>query len=302
MLKPPVIQWILFLAQRTVLFGIGAFSALLAKKAGDLKNSSIYLNQLMAFATISNTIMAAVMQTKTAKSVKSQAIKFFFDATVAMDETASGQGSLLSASSQCLLSYVGYEKTLWGCHLLDIVVAAVLMGLLSLVKDFRAALIAGINCFLPTIAADFGKYLVCYRVEQNELLCPFLPGNYVLIGAMQVLFGFILLMVVAAVLMGLLSLVKDFRAALIAGINCFLPTIAADFGKYLVYDHDIPGDQRAHPGALPKVRQQRRRQCSRLLLWRKEQIPFLHYLLKTVLSENSTGQEAEAVEHILSGK
>jgi len=189
-----VIQWILFLAQRTILFGIGAFSALLAKKAGDLKNSSIYLNQLMAFATISNTIMAAVLQTKTAKSVKSQAINFFFDATIAMDETASGQGSLLSASSQCLLSYIGYEKTIWGCHLLDIVVAAVFMGSLSLVKDFRAALIAGINCFLPTIAAGFGKYLVCYRVERNELVCPFLPGNYALVGAMQVLVGFILLM------------------------------------------------------------------------------------------------------------
>ena len=32
--------------------------------------------------------------------------------------TGSGAGA---ASSQCLLSYLGLEKTLWGAHLLDVV-------------------------------------------------------------------------------------------------------------------------------------------------------------------------------------
>ncbi|CAE7361112.1 unnamed protein product, partial [Symbiodinium sp. KB8] len=171
-------------------------------QAGDLKQSSIYLNQLMAFATISNTILAAVLQTKTAKDIKNEAANFFFIAAAHTAEAASGQGSFRSASSQCLLSYVGYEKTLWGTHLLDVVVAAGLISLLSLVKDFRAALIAGMNCFLPTIAADFGKYLVCYRLQRDDasgfqgLHCPFLPSAG-LAGTTQVVGGLTLFMIAA---------------------------------------------------------------------------------------------------------
>jgi len=197
-----VLQWLVFLSQRSVLFGLAAMSALGAKKAGDLKHSSIYLNQLMAFATISNTILAAVLQTQTAKDIKDEAVKLLFEATATATQTASGQGSLPSASSQCLLSYIGCEKTQWGSHLLDVVVAAVLIGLLSLVKDFRAALIAGLNCFMPTIAADFGKYLVCYRLRRDDatgfqgLHCPFLPSAG-LAGTTQVVGGLALFMIAA---------------------------------------------------------------------------------------------------------
>ncbi|CAE7200163.1 pmpB [Symbiodinium sp. CCMP2592] len=199
-----VLQWLVFLSQRSVLFGLAAMSALGAKKAGDLKHSSIYLNQLMAFATISNTILAAVLQTQTAKDIKDEAVELLFAATATATQTASGQGSLPSASSQCLLSYIGCEKTLWGSHLLDVVVAAVLIALLSLVKDFRAALIAGLNCFMPTIAADFGKYLVCYRLQPDDvselggLRCPFLPGAFPgLPAVMQVVGGLIVFMAAA---------------------------------------------------------------------------------------------------------
>ncbi|CAE7812356.1 pmpB [Symbiodinium sp. CCMP2592] len=193
-----VVQWITFLSQRSFLFALGAFSALGAKKAGDLKQSSIYLNQLMAFATISNTILAAILQTKTAKDIKSEAANFFFNAAAHTAEAASGQGSLRSASSQCLLSYVGYEKTLWGAHLLEVVVAAGLMSSLSFMKDFRVALIAGINCFLPAIAADFGKYLVCFRLQPSDgLHCPFIPGFPGLAGATQVAVGLTVFMVAA---------------------------------------------------------------------------------------------------------
>ncbi|CAE7610240.1 unnamed protein product [Symbiodinium sp. CCMP2456] len=92
------VQWITFLSQRAFLFALGALSAFGAKKAGDLKQSSIYLNQLMAFATISNTILAAVLQTQTAKDIKSDAANFFFSAAVHTAEAASGQGYLQDAS------------------------------------------------------------------------------------------------------------------------------------------------------------------------------------------------------------
>ncbi|CAE7221165.1 pmpB [Symbiodinium sp. CCMP2592] len=199
-----VVQWILFLSQRTFLFALAATSAIGAKTAGDLKHSSIYLNQLMAFATISNTIMAAVLQTQTAKHIRSESASFLFDATDFVAQTASaGQGSLHSVSSQCLLSYIGFEKTVWGPHLLDVAVAALLVATLSLMKDFRAALIAGLNCFLPTMAADFGKYLVCYRLEPEGisglqgLQCPYLPRGAGLAGGTQVVGGLTLFMTAA---------------------------------------------------------------------------------------------------------
>ncbi|CAE7351426.1 unnamed protein product [Symbiodinium necroappetens] len=59
------------------------------------------------------------------------------------------------------------------------------------------------NCFLPTIAADFGKYLVCYRLQRDDasglqgLRCPFLPGSAGLASATQVVGGLILFMVAA---------------------------------------------------------------------------------------------------------
>ena len=102
-----VIQWALFLAQRSALFLLAAASAQGAKaaawhksrschlsdvgkevsetpscdQANELKRSGIYLNQLMAFATISTTILTGVLQTRTAqqmmttaKDMKSQAV------------------------------------------------------------------------------------------------------------------------------------------------------------------------------------------------------------------------------------
>ena len=58
------------------LFAVTSMSVMHAKSAGDLKNSSIWLNQIMAFATISSMILTAVMQTETAKDMKSTAITF----------------------------------------------------------------------------------------------------------------------------------------------------------------------------------------------------------------------------------
>ncbi|CAE7200156.1 pmpB [Symbiodinium sp. CCMP2592] len=194
-----VMQWIAFLSQRAFLFGLAAMSVLRATRAGELAHSGIYLNQLMAFSTICNTILEAVLNTKTAKDMKSEAVNFFFDATVTMAETGSGQGSPLNTSSQCLLSYVGLGKTLLGAHLLDVVVAVVLVALLSL-RDSRAALVAGLNCFQPTIVADFGKYMVCYRVLRDGgsglqgRLFPFLPGDSGLTGVLQVGGGLLLFM------------------------------------------------------------------------------------------------------------
>ncbi|CAE7374913.1 pmpB [Symbiodinium sp. CCMP2456] len=207
-------QWMLFLSQRMLLFGLTATSAG-AKSAGDLKESSIYLNQLMAFATISTMVFTAVMQTNTAKDLKSNAITFLFGAAMVVADTGSGQGSVGFASSQCLLSYIGFQQTLGGSHMLDMTVAAVLVVILSLVKDHRVALAAGLNCFLPSIVADFGKYMVCYRLEPDDgsglerLHCPFLPEGSKGAGFVQVCAGLVLFLTVALLAWVRLSMSKE---------------------------------------------------------------------------------------------
>ncbi|CAE7256002.1 pmpB [Symbiodinium sp. CCMP2592] len=191
--RKQLLRWVVFLGQRTFLFVLSAMSALGARSADEVKQSGVYLNQLMAFATVSMMMLTAAMQTDTAKDMQSSAVMFVFGTTLAVAEIGSGGGAG-GASSQCLLAYIGLRKTLWGAHLLDVAVAAALTSALAL-KDSRVALVAGLNCFLPNILASFGKYLVCYRFEPDlggglrGLQCPFLPEGPRAMGVLQVFLG-----------------------------------------------------------------------------------------------------------------
>ncbi|CAE7248836.1 pmpB, partial [Symbiodinium pilosum] len=211
--RKQLLRWAVFLVQRTFLFGLSAMSALGAGSADEVKQSGVFLNQLMAFATVSTMMLTAAMQTNTAKDMQSSTVTFVFGTTMVLAEIASGGGAG-AASSQCLLSYVGLEKTLWGAHVLDVVVAVALTSTLAL-KDSRVALVAGVNCFLPSILAGFGKYLVCYRLERDlgegmrGLQCPFLPGSSRPLGMTQVLLGLVLSFSVALYAWVSLSLSKE---------------------------------------------------------------------------------------------
>ncbi|CAK9057177.1 Probable outer membrane protein PmpB (Polymorphic membrane protein B) [Durusdinium trenchii] len=170
-----LLQWGAFLAQRTFLFGITAASILRAGNE-DAKGSDVFINQLMAFTAVSKTIVAAVMNTDTAQSVKTDVVRSLYALASGLSEFGSGQGA---GSTHCLMSYVGLEATeLYGVHLLDLAIATVLVLILSL-KSFPVALVAGLNCFLPTILADFAKYAVCYRLKEDalggKLICKHLP-------------------------------------------------------------------------------------------------------------------------------
>eukprot|EP00913_Durusdinium_trenchii_P034224 g32029.t1 len=82
-------------------------------------------------------------------------------------------GCRRAGSTHCLMSYVGLEATeLYGVHLLDLE-TWICQG------NFPVALVAGLNCFLPTILADFAKYAVCYRLKEDalggKLICKHLP-------------------------------------------------------------------------------------------------------------------------------
>eukprot|EP00438_Fugacium_kawagutii_P027769 Skav220624 [mRNA] locus=scaffold112:133527:138754:+ [translate_table: standard] len=146
----------------------------------------------MAFAAVSGSVVTAVMQTETAQMMKQGAVEYLYGTAVFLSDASSGQGA---KSSHCLLSYLSLERSgVFGVHCLDVAVAASLVLVLSF-KDWRVALVAGLNCFLPTILADFAKYAVCYRLEENQsdgiegLICNHLPfghGNisgFVAVGA-----------------------------------------------------------------------------------------------------------------------
>lgn len=173
-----LLQWCSFLGQRVVLFAVSAAIIFRAGHADRVKNSGVYLNQLMSFASVSGCVVTSVMQAETAQTIKSVAVEYLYGIAVFLSDSVSGQGS---NSSHCLLSYLGLEATgLPGVHCLDLVVATSLVLLLSL-KDFRVALVAGLNCFLPGILADIAKYAVCYRLEEEQtggmdrLICNHLP-------------------------------------------------------------------------------------------------------------------------------
>eukprot|EP00435_Cladocopium_sp_Y103_P067964 s503_g30.t2 len=197
-----LLQWCSFLSQRVVLFAVSAASIFAAGHADRVKNSGVYLNQLMAFAAVSGCVVTAVMQTETAQTMKNVAVEYLYRTAVFLSEAGSGQGS---KSSHCLLSYLGFETTgLFGVHCLDVVVATSLVLLLSF-KDFHVALVAGLNCFLPSILADFAKYAVCYSLEEDQtggmedLICNHLPhlpfGN--LLGFLAVGASFLTVFVVS---------------------------------------------------------------------------------------------------------
>ena len=189
------VQWLLFFLQRVFLFALAATSVLGARSAGSVKRSAIYINQLIAFATISKTIMTAVLQTQTAKEMGRMAAAMI-QTSVILADSGSGEGALLGASTQCLLSYIDFGKSLAGAHFLELAVAALLVASLASLKDSKVALVAGLNCFLPPVVAGFGKYLVCYRLEPEDrflsLHCPFLPTESLMVGFVLVFCGLIL--------------------------------------------------------------------------------------------------------------
>eukprot|EP00438_Fugacium_kawagutii_P008534 Skav223711 [mRNA] locus=scaffold2564:22209:25329:- [translate_table: standard] len=166
-------QWISFLAQRAVLFAVSAKSIFGAGRADRVKNSGVYLNQLMAFAAVSGSVVTAVMQTETAQMMKQGAVEYLYGTAVFLSDASSGQGA---KSSHCLLSY-GAE---W-------VVRSALLGRGSC--DFLGA-----GSFLKGLASGIGGrpqlFLanhpgrLCYRLQENQsdgiegLICNHLPFGH----------------------------------------------------------------------------------------------------------------------------
>ncbi|CAJ1365842.1 unnamed protein product [Effrenium voratum] len=163
----------LYALKDVVLFVIAALGVLGAK-AGK-KSSSVYLNQLLAFATVSSTALMGVMQTSAFASLRTWA-KHLLESIEIFTDISQGQGGA-TMSIECLLAFA--RKGLVFAHAASLLMPILLMLTLAMIKDPRLSMVVGTNVFLPGFTAKFGKYLVAYRLQPQDqggdLLTPFLP-------------------------------------------------------------------------------------------------------------------------------
>ncbi|CAJ1340853.1 unnamed protein product [Effrenium voratum] len=156
------------------LFGLAIQGVL--KATTEIKRSTVLLNQLMSFATVASTSMAAVMHTGTFQKL-SGALQRVLLGVDFVSDTAQGADSG-GLSTACIAEFLGLPSELWMTHVLHSVTPALLILALSF-RDPWLALVVGANCFMPEFCSFFGRYLVCYRVQSEErggkLHCDFLP-------------------------------------------------------------------------------------------------------------------------------
>ena len=177
-----------WVGKSALLFALAAKSVL--GNTGSTKPSSVYLNQLMSFATLAGTIMSAMLQTPAAQELQEGFTGVFFQASALVMEVTSGQTSSTTGtgqSLQCVLGYVGLESALWKGHLGFTVLAVLLTAVLSIFKGYQVGLVVGINCFWPEFMGHFGRYFVCYRLSPDSGLewpqAPDFSGGLALVAA-----------------------------------------------------------------------------------------------------------------------
>jgi len=166
----------LFLASDAVIFIISAAGVVSAGRQN--KNSTVYLNQLMAFAAVTAPALLALKSTTTFGSFEHQLKSLqplipFVSTPVQVGDAGAGAGTV---STECILRYMGMEPSLASSHFLSSVVYIVLVLSLAAKSGMSVAVVVGINCFLPKFVAAFGSYLICFKMEPfGESHC--LVGN-----------------------------------------------------------------------------------------------------------------------------
>lgn len=165
-----------YAAKDSLLYSWAAASAFTATV--DRKHSAVFLNQLMAFATVSNIVATGVIQTTLFKELHNHT-RLFLESIGIMVDIAQAQGNG-EISKECLLQHFGQPGTLARAHIASIFVPISLMLSLALFAGPGLSLAVGVNVFLPGFVAAFGKYLVAFRTmsegKGGRLEMPFLPG------------------------------------------------------------------------------------------------------------------------------
>ncbi|CAK9059658.1 Uncharacterized protein SCF082_LOCUS31568 [Durusdinium trenchii] len=166
-----------YVVKDTWLFFSAVASALTA--TGQKKQSSVLINQLMAFATVSSIVVSAVMQTDTFKQLHYN-LQWFLQSSDLVVGFAQGGGSGSSISTDCLLRQFGLSPGLMTIHMASSIIPLILMLILAVVKEPLISVVVGTNVFLPGFTSLFGNYLIAFRLkpfdEGGDLLMPFMPG------------------------------------------------------------------------------------------------------------------------------
>ena len=125
---------------------LSAAAGVLMGKA-EKKQSAVLLNQLMAFATVSNIVSSGLFQTTSYQSLQDSARNFLASASGVADFAQGSAGGAMS--KDCLLSQVGFSGSLWATHLASTIVPVLLMTALVAARNPGLSLVVGTNVFLP---------------------------------------------------------------------------------------------------------------------------------------------------------
>ena len=187
-----VLQVAVWVGKMVLIFALAVKSVL--GSSGSAKPSGVHLNQLMSFSTLSSAILSAMLQTRVARQVKDDAVGSFFQGAAVILDMGSGQagsGAGMGLSLQCSLGYLGLQPALWKGHLAFTALATAFAAALASSSGLQVAMVVGINCFLPEFVGHFGRYLVCYRLQEDQgLQCPQAPA---FTGGFALVFGCMLL-------------------------------------------------------------------------------------------------------------
>jgi len=156
---------VVYLVKNLALFGSAAASVSGATR--ERADSTTLLNQVMAFAAVAGIAMSAAMQTATFRDLHESTQALLSSLSVPID-LAHGQTSGAKMSGECLLALLGQPQTPQHTHLLMTVWPAILVVGLAFWKGGWLAGVVGTNVFLPAFVADFGKYLVVFRLRPES--------------------------------------------------------------------------------------------------------------------------------------
>ena len=141
------------------------------------KQTAVLLNQLMAFATVSNIVSSGLFQTSSYQSLQSDARMFLASASGVADFAQGSAGGAMS--KDCLLSQLGLSGSLWATHLASTIIPVLLMMGLALTRNPGLSLVVGTNVFLPGLALNppRRKCLLSSGVRSvSSYLHPFIIG------------------------------------------------------------------------------------------------------------------------------
>mmetsp|Transcript_62230 Transcript_62230/g.145895 ORF Transcript_62230/g.145895 Transcript_62230/m.145895 type:complete len:1027 (-) Transcript_62230:83-3163(-) len=131
--------------------------------AATVQDSSVLLNQFMSFGTVAEAILSAMTQTAAYKQLSGR-FRLFLEVSGVLSGIAQGQTSW-TFSRECLLGTVGWSQTIWHVHFCSASLQLLLLVILTVRQGFWFAFVVWTNCFAPSIASSFGRYLVSYRLE-----------------------------------------------------------------------------------------------------------------------------------------